>query len=185
MLLALPETVRPLDEQVDVAAAATAGEVSGASVHVYLPPSEPGGGDRPHPCLAALAKDGIEFHPSPGPLPRMAIIDRNLVVMARNQADYGDGALIGRDLPFTSLLVSSLTAPEPNGEAAPPDAGELTPLSREVLRQLSRGVKDEVAARELGMALRTYRRTVASLMETLQAGSRFQAGYLAAQRNWI
>ncbi|MFE7278338.1 hypothetical protein [Streptomyces sp. NPDC057623] len=115
----------------------------------------------------------------------MAIIDRRLVVMARNQADYGDGALIGRDLPFTSMLVSLLTTTEPEDADDPSDIAEITPLSREVLRQLSRGVKDEVAARELGMALRTYRRTVAHLLDLLHADSRFQAGYLAAQRNWL
>ncbi|MGC0375086.1 hypothetical protein [Streptomyces sp. SAI-229] len=185
MLLALPETVRTLDEQVDVVAASSAGGDPDVSVRVYLPPPEAGRRERPSPHLAALAKDGVEFHSSRGRLPRLAIVDRDLVIMARNKADYGDGALIGCGLPFTSMLVSSLTSPEPDDAADPPDSGELTPLCREVLRQLSRGVKDEVAARELGMALRTYRRTVARLMEVLQAGSRFQAGYLAAQRNWL
>jgi len=37
----------------------------------------------------------------------------------------------------------------------------------------------------MGLALRTYQRAVARVMGTLDARSRFQAGYLAAQRNLL
>lgn len=50
-----------------------------------------------------------------------------------------------------------------------------------VLRALTSGVTDEAAARELGMSLRTYRRRVAELLVTLNAGSRFQAGVRAGE----
>ncbi len=50
-----------------------------------------------------------------------------------------------------------------------------------VLRALGSGVTDEAAARELGMSLRTYRRRVAELLVTLNAGSRFQAGVRAGE----
>ena len=62
---------------------------------------------------------------------------------------------------------------------------EPEPIAREVLRQLARGAKDESAARDMGMALRTYRRTVARLMDQLNARSRFQAGYRAAVNDWV
>lgn len=52
----------------------------------------------------------------------------------------------------------------------------LGPESRAILRQLAAGYKDEAAARELGLSLRTYRRRVAELMVLLGAESRFQAG---------
>ncbi|MFF4035412.1 hypothetical protein ACFYZ2_37695 [Streptomyces sviceus] len=182
--MSLPTDVGALDQQVDVVAASGASGATGVSVRVYLPPTADTPG-QPSPRLAALARNGVEIRACPRLVPRMAIIDRRLVVMARNQADYGDGALIGRDLPFTSMLVSTLTSTAAEDADDPSDGEEITPLSREVLRQLSRGVKDEVAARELGMALRTYRRAVARLMELLHADSRFQAGYLAAQRHWL
>lgn len=51
----------------------------------------------------------------------------------------------------------------------------------DVLRLLSDGYKDEVAARQLGMSLRTYRRHVADLISLLGARSRFEAGALAAK----
>ncbi len=53
--------------------------------------------------------------------------------------------------------------------------------SRTVLRALGSGATDETAARDLGMSLRTYRRRVAELLDTLDAGSRFQAGVRAGE----
>ncbi len=50
----------------------------------------------------------------------------------------------------------------------------------QILRLLGSGRKDEVAARQLGVSVRTYRRHVASLMEMLGAESRFEAGVKAA-----
>ncbi|MGW8333423.1 helix-turn-helix transcriptional regulator [Streptomyces sp. NPDC055808] len=53
--------------------------------------------------------------------------------------------------------------------------------ARRILRALAAGHTDEVAARQLGMSLRTYRRRVAELMEALGATSRFQAGLRARE----
>ena len=54
-------------------------------------------------------------------------------------------------------------------------------LAARVLGALHGGVTDEVAARELAMSVRTYRRHVADIMALLGAGSRFQAGVRAAE----
>ncbi|CUU53570.1 hypothetical protein Ga0074812_10168 [Parafrankia irregularis] len=56
---------------------------------------------------------------------------------------------------------------------------------RLLLRLLSLGVKDEAAARHLGVSVRTVRRMVADLMLRLDARSRFQAGTVAARRGWL
>jgi DNA-binding CsgD family transcriptional regulator len=53
-------------------------------------------------------------------------------------------------------------------------------MAREVLRCLRLGLTDEVAARELSISVRTYRRYVADIMKVLAADSRFQAGVRAA-----
>ena len=53
-------------------------------------------------------------------------------------------------------------------------------MAREVLRCLRLGLTDEVAARELSISVRTYRRYVADIMRVLAADSRFQAGVRAA-----
>ncbi|MBL0887133.1 response regulator transcription factor [Myceligenerans indicum] len=60
-------------------------------------------------------------------------------------------------------------------------AAEIRRLAPQVLDLLGRGVKDETAARELGLGLRTYRRRVAELMAALGADSRFQAGVRARE----
>jgi DNA-binding NarL/FixJ family response regulator len=115
----------------------------------------------------------------------MAIIDRSVVVLACNQSDYSDGALIGQELPITAMLVNALTETAAVETVAAVEAPPLDSRSRNVLRQLTLGATDEKGARELGITLRTYRRIVSRLMEVLDAESRFQAGYLAMKRNWL
>jgi hypothetical protein len=58
---------------------------------------------------------------------------------------------------------------------------EIRQLAPQVLDLLGQGVKDESAARELGLGVRTYRRRVAELMAALGAESRFQAGVRARE----
>lgn len=60
-------------------------------------------------------------------------------------------------------------------------AAEIRRLAPQVLDLLGRGVKDESAARALGLGVRTYRRRVAELMAALGADSRFQAGVRARE----
>ncbi|GCB51422.1 LuxR family transcriptional regulator [Streptomyces sp. NL15-2K] len=54
-------------------------------------------------------------------------------------------------------------------------------LARQILGALQAGVTDEVAARDLTISVRTYRRHVAEIMSLLGANSRFQAGARAAE----
>ncbi|MDT3400662.1 hypothetical protein RKE29_29355, partial [Streptomyces sp. B1866] len=56
-----------------------------------------------------------------------------------------------------------------------------TAMVRTILEWLRQGVTDEVAARELAVSVRTYRRYVAEIMSLLGANSRFQAGVRAAE----
>ncbi|MEW2620522.1 hypothetical protein [Streptomyces sp. NPDC048106] len=187
VLLSMPATCS-VQDQVDITAAHSVSGSTGVSVKIYAPTPPSHRADRPEHGLAELAREGMQVHTAPGENPRMAIIDRSVVVLARNGEDYSDGALIGRRLPFTPLLARSLTMPVPAGEqaeAGPAEPDELPPVSREVLRQLALGTKDETAARQMGMALRSYRRVVAQLMGTLDARSRFQAGFVAAQRGLL
>ena len=57
----------------------------------------------------------------------------------------------------------------------------LRALAPGLLDALASGAKDEPAARELGLSLRTYRRRVAELMAAVGATSRFQAGLRARE----
>ena len=50
-----------------------------------------------------------------------------------------------------------------------------------ILRLMAAGLKDEAIANRLGMALRTCRRHISSILKGLQVSSRFQAGIRIAQ----
>ncbi|WP_282696367.1 helix-turn-helix transcriptional regulator [Streptomyces sp. CC208A] len=62
---------------------------------------------------------------------------------------------------------------------------EVTGQERQMLKLLGQGMTDEVAARHLGIGVRTARRMMASLMQRLGARSRFEAGMLAERRGWL
>ncbi|ATL88557.1 hypothetical protein DNK48_00945 [Streptomyces malaysiensis subsp. malaysiensis] len=61
------------------------------------------------------------------------------------------------------------------------DAYLATDTARGVLARLYAGSTDAVAARELGLSLRTYRRHVARILESLEVSSRFSGGTRAAE----
>ncbi|MFI0486206.1 helix-turn-helix domain-containing protein [Actinomadura sp. 9N215] len=63
------------------------------------------------------------------------------------------------------------------GHELPDDAG----LDRQLLTLLAAGLKDEAAARRLGVSVRTLNRRVSELMQRLGARTRFQAGLQAAR----
>ncbi|MFJ5049495.1 DNA-binding response regulator [Streptomyces sp. NPDC088719] len=67
------------------------------------------------------------------------------------------------------------------GAATPRPSG----IERRVLVSMCTVGKDEAGARKLGVSVRTYRRHVADLMQTLGAASRAQAALLARERGWI
>ncbi|MCX5400302.1 hypothetical protein [Streptomyces sp. NBC_00102] len=184
VILSIP-IASPVQDEVDLDAARGVSGNPEVDVRVYVPGDRSGRAGRLDRGLAKLAMDGAQVHDATWSNPRMAIIDRSVVVLARNEKDYSDGALVGRGLPFTPLLARSLTAPPAAAGRETAEGEGLPAVSREVLRQLALGSKDETAAREMGMALRTYRRSVAQLMERLDARSRFQAGFLAGRRGLL
>jgi DNA-binding CsgD family transcriptional regulator len=61
-------------------------------------------------------------------------------------------------------------------------AGAVDDLHQAVARLMAQGYTDEVVARRLGMSVRTCRRHIAALLDSLDSVSRFQAGVQAAQR---
>ncbi|MEU3031259.1 helix-turn-helix transcriptional regulator [Streptomyces incarnatus] len=95
------------------------------------------------------------------------------------------GVFVLRDVMLSGLIRSlfnqiwdnSITMPDPSKRSSLP----ADQVRAAILRMLAQGDKDEVVARRLGMALRTYRRYVAGICADLGATSRFQAGFAAAQ----
>jgi DNA-binding CsgD family transcriptional regulator len=123
-------------------------------------------------CATALAHETI-------------IIDRRIAVLAgppvRGVRDYtvvrSPDVLNGVSSLFQATWDAATDLADYR-RARPP---ALDDQGRQILRMLGAGLKDETAARELGLSLRTYRRRVADLMAALGADSRFQAGLRARE----
>lgn len=136
--------------------------------------------------LLRLDAAGSQVRISSAPLPHETIIlDRRVAILAGQPSPLGreytvttSPALVGG---VCSLFTAAWEAAIDLGAYLRGELPELAPEAREILRTLGAGLTDEAAARRLGTSLRTYRRRVAELMATLEAGSRFQAGLRAGQ----
>ncbi|MEV5576393.1 LuxR C-terminal-related transcriptional regulator [Spirillospora sp. NPDC052269] len=95
------------------------------------------------------------------------MVDSAFVIHAGNLLD----ALVRL---FELLWASSIPLP---GQDAPVE----TDLDRQLLTLLAAGLKDDAAARQLGISVRTLNRRVSDLMQRLGARTRFQAGLQAAR----
>jgi DNA-binding NarL/FixJ family response regulator len=136
--------------------------------------------------LRQLDEAGAQVRISSSPLPYETIIlDRRVAILA------GQPSPLGREYTVTtspvlvggvySLFTAAWDAATDLGAYLRGEVPELAPEAREILRALGTGLTDEAAARQLGTSLRTYRRRVAELMTTLEAGSRVQAGVRAGE----
>jgi hypothetical protein len=112
------------------------------------------------------------------------ILDRRLVILAGERI-AGQRSYSVITQPDAVHGVSSLfeTAWRSATDLAVYDAriADIRQLAPQVIDLLGQGVKDETAARSLGLGVRTYRRRVAELMDALGARSRFQAGVRARE----
>lgn len=136
--------------------------------------------------LRMVRAKGAGVRVTSSPLPHETIIlDRRVVILAgamtpggREYTVTGSGTLVaGVHALFTAAwdTATDLQA------YLDTDVPSLTSEARAILRALGSGQTDETAARHLSLSLRTYRRRVAELLTTLDAGSRFQAGLRAGE----
>lgn len=126
-----------------------------------------------------------ELRITQSPLQEMLLVDRRVAMVISQFAPTVRQTLIVRSPAILkalhSLFIDSWESAHPlppPGRAADARQEEIT---RQILASLRDGYKDDVAARELGMSVRTYRRHVADFMRDINATSRFQAGVRAAQ----
>jgi hypothetical protein len=78
-----------------------------------------------------------------------------------------------------------LSEQAPHFAPVPGPGDEPLPDDRRLLALLASGMKDEAIAHHLGWSYRTTRRRIATMMTTLGADTRFQAGLYAARRGWL
>ncbi|MFB6839680.1 LuxR C-terminal-related transcriptional regulator [Streptomyces sp. NPDC056361] len=119
----------------------------------------------------------------------MVIVDREAALVPVDPRDGRAGALEVRSPGLVHALVVLFDrlweSGTPFGEAPRRDAHDLSPQERELLLLLGIGCTDDVAARRLGISLRTVRRMSSDLMNRLGARSRFEAGVRAAKEGWL
>jgi len=128
---------------------------------------------------------GIQARVAESPPQELVLIDGRKALVRWNVGTAGQRLLIVRAPAIVGTLRALFTS---SWDSALPAADHRRlgdrawdGLTRQVLAFLSTGYKDDVAARELGMSVRTYRRYVAVIMRDMGASSRFQAGVKAAE----
>jgi hypothetical protein len=122
---------------------------------------------------------GADVRITPDDINETIIIDRRFAILAGDLHDGRRGYGVVSEAAVVSNVASLFEAAWRSAtDLAVYDAqyAELSELAPQVLELLASGCKDETAARELGLGVRTYRRRVAELMNALGAESRFQAG---------
>ncbi|MFD7451794.1 LuxR C-terminal-related transcriptional regulator [Kitasatospora sp. NPDC059827] len=148
--------------------------------------------NQPHVATYAhwLLSQGGEVRTAATIPPRMVIIDRSQALIPVDPADNRKGALYvtepGILAALLDLFEQTWHTAVPLGATHPDDPRTgLTPTERELLRLLGSGLTDDTAGQRLGISTRTVSRHMSSIMERLNAGSRFEAGIKAAHRGWL
>lgn len=127
--------------------------------------------------------DRCEVRIAPNSIPEMVLAE-DAAAMCRPESD-------GEDVPFLDCpgLKRVLHDFYLNAWRVAPALGAYRDYSlmygcnqtRQILSLLSKGYKDDVAARQVGVSVRTYRRYVADLARTLGVRSRFQIAVRAVE----
>jgi DNA-binding CsgD family transcriptional regulator/sugar-specific transcriptional regulator TrmB len=135
---------------------------------------------------------GAEIRCAPVVPSRMIVIDRSVAIVPLDPEDPRKGALVvqepGLVAPLLALFEQAWESADPlDPVAGGPQGEDFQPSAQEraLLKLLAAGLTDEGAAKRLGISVRTARRIMAGLMDRLDASSRFEAGYRAAERNWL
>jgi DNA-binding CsgD family transcriptional regulator len=120
---------------------------------------------------------------------RMVIVDREVALVPIDPDNGRKGALELRSRGVVAalhvLFECFWSTALPWHEPDQPDSQGLTRRDRELLALLANGYTDEHIGRQMGVSLRTVRRSTSDLMKRLGARSRFEAGVLATQARWL
>jgi DNA-binding CsgD family transcriptional regulator/sugar-specific transcriptional regulator TrmB len=137
-----------------------------------------------------LTDIGVQLRTAQALPTMMFISDRISASVSTDPGDSSQGFLQISDRGVVTALVELF---ELIWSSALPFYGEndtraipaLTDRERALLLLLAQGTTDEIAARRLGVSLRTVRRTVSTIMSRLGVRSRFEVGLRAVELNWL
>ncbi|MFB9529616.1 hypothetical protein [Nonomuraea roseola] len=119
------------------------------------------------------------------PIQLLLVFDRETAFVPLEPDDPPAGALMIRQPGIVVTLIDLFEQVWRRATDLEPDTADPSPVEKQVLDLLNRLGKDEVAARAMGVSVRTFRGYVADLMARLGAGNRFQIGARAKERGWI
>ncbi|MCX4969827.1 helix-turn-helix transcriptional regulator [Streptomyces sp. NBC_00654] len=143
--------------------------------------------------LRELAAHGASIRVTSDTAERLLVYDRRAALVPLDPRDTARGALLAHRSGLVSNIIALFEkiwdqaedlARAGGQDDAAADTG-LSGIELRVLMSMCTAGKDESGARELGVSVRTYRRHVADLMQTLGAASRAQAALRARERGWI
>ncbi|MEI7032429.1 helix-turn-helix transcriptional regulator [Streptomyces pratensis] len=145
--------------------------------------------------LRELAEHGAAIRVTADTTERLLVYDRRAALVPLDPRDTSRGALVAHRSGLVSNIIALFDRIWEQADDLPPAGGgeggddpavpAPSGIERRVLVSMCTVGKDEAGARELGVSVRTYRRHVADLMQTLGAASRAQAALLARERGWI
>ncbi|MEU5307910.1 helix-turn-helix transcriptional regulator [Streptomyces sp. NPDC021562] len=136
-----------------------------------------------------LEERGARIRTAPSLPNRMIIIDQRVALVAAKAGDTAAGAYIVSGPGLLTMLVTLFECvwadASPLGEPHRPTPTGLTRAQEEALHLMAQGRTDESIAKNLGVSVRTARRLTSTVISSLDARSRFQAGVRAVQRGYL
>ncbi|OLZ70907.1 hypothetical protein AV521_12950 [Streptomyces sp. IMTB 2501] len=136
--------------------------------------------------LRCLAGNGHAFvRVSSAPVPHLAFLGTELALVHAGARDGHPQILVARREATAALHQYQQVLWGHAAELAPAGRPARSPqmdqIQLGVLRMLGSGMKDDTAARQMNMSVRTYRRHVAAILKTLDVNTRFEAGLRSAE----
>ena len=118
---------------------------------------------------------------------RTIIVDRSVAVVGVEEDSLRNPFLLVREPAMVRSFHAQFAAlwKSAHSVGIGPEDSLSSDTVRETLEILKQGFTDEVAARKLGVSVRTVRRRVAAVMDLLGAASRFEAGVKAVEAGWL
>jgi DNA-binding CsgD family transcriptional regulator len=136
--------------------------------------------------MARLMAEGTRIRLSSGPLPDLALVATDLAVVDTRAGSEQSRILVVRREATNALHQFQQPLWDHAAELLQPrqataESVQLDPILSKVLQMLGSGTKDDTAARQLDVSVRTYRRHVAAILKSLGVSTRFEAGLRAAE----
>jgi DNA-binding CsgD family transcriptional regulator/predicted DNA-binding transcriptional regulator len=120
----------------------------------------------------------------------LVVVDRAIAVVRDLTSETpgiaivrGTGVLLTLHTMFTGIWRASETRLPSDREGA--DDRPVDEREFQILRLLSLGMKDEAIANQVGLSVRTVRRTISTMMARLGVTSRFEMAALCVRKGWL